>query len=50
MTKTKREKKAPIDFIKKNIMESKAKFKRKPIKRALGDRNRLGVIEFPVDD
>jgi hypothetical protein len=50
MNTTKREKKAPVDFIKKNIMESKAKFKRKPIKRELGDRNRLGVLEFPVDD
>lgn len=46
----KQPKKPPTDFVKKNILASTMKFKtRKPINGTLA-KNRLGVIEFPVDD
>jgi hypothetical protein len=50
LPKLKQEKKAPVNFVKKNIMESKSKFKRKPLRNTLAERNRLGVIEFAVED
>jgi hypothetical protein len=45
VTVPKKEKKAPVNFIKQNILASKSKYQ-----RPTGVRNRMGVMEFPVDD